>query len=349
MQSGMKVGILGATGQVGGVMRRLLVERNFPVDEVRYFASSRSAGRTLPWGEGPDATEITVEESTDADYSDLDVVLASAGATASRALAEKIAASGPIVIDNSSAFRMDDRVPLVVPEANADALDDIPIGIVANPNCTTMVAIPVLAPLHAEAGLESLVISTYQAVSGAGLSGVDELDSQIRKVGDKAPGLTHDGRSAEFGEPDNFVKPIAYNVVALAGDLVDDGREETNEDQKLRNESRKILGLPDLPVSGTCVRVPVFTGHSLSINARFSKAISPERAREVLASAPGVQLSDVPTPLDAAGIDDTLVGRIRVDETVEHGLAFFLSGDNLRKGAALNTIQIAEELLRRRS
>ena len=341
--SGVRVGILGATGQVGGVMRRLLAERNFPVTEMRYFASARSAGRTLPWGD----IEITVEESTEADYSDLDVVLASAGATASRALAEKIAASGPVVIDNSSAFRMDDRVPLVVPEANADALDDIPIGIVANPNCTTMVAIPVLAPLHREAGLEAMIVSTYQAVSGAGLSGVDELDAQVRKVGDKAPGLTHDGRAAEFGEPDNFVKPIAYNVVALAGDLVDDGREETNEDQKLRNESRKILGLPDLPVSGTCVRVPVFTGHSLRINARFSQPISPDRAREILADAPGVQVVDVPSPLDAAGIDDTLVGRFRVDETVDNGLAFFLSGDNLRKGAALNTIQIAEELLKR--
>ena len=341
----MKVGILGATGQVGGVMRRLLAERDFPVDEMRYFASSRSAGSTLPWGD----TEITVENSSEADYSGLDVVLASAGATASRALAEDIAKSGPIVIDNSSAFRMDDRVPLVVPEANADALDDIPIGIVANPNCTTMVAIPVLAPLHREAGLEAMIVSTYQAVSGAGLSGVDELDAQVRKVGDKAPGLTHDGRAADFGEPDNFVKPIAYNVVALAGDLVDDGREETNEDQKLRNESRKILGLPDLPVSGTCVRVPVFTGHSLSINARFARPITPERAREVLADAPGVQVTDVPSPLDAAGIDDTLVGRFRVDETVDNGLAFFLSGDNLRKGAALNTIQIAEELIRRRT
>ena len=339
----MRVGILGATGQVGGVMRRLLVERDFPVDEMRYFASSRSAGSTLPWGD----TEITVENSNEADYSGLDVVLASAGATASRALAEKIAASGPTVIDNSSAFRMDDRVPLVVPEANADALDDIPIGIVANPNCTTMVATPVPAPLPREAGLEAMIVSTYQAVSGAGLSGVDELDAQVRKVGDKAPGLTHDGRAAEFGEPDNFVKPIAYNVVALAGDLVDDGREETNEDQKLRNESRKILGLPDLPVSGTCVRVPVFTGHSLSINARFSQPISPDRAREILADAPGVQVVDVPSPLDAAGIDDTLVGRFRVDETVDNGLAFFLSGDNLRKGAALNTIQIAEELLKR--
>jgi aspartate-semialdehyde dehydrogenase len=341
----MRVGILGATGQVGGVMRHLLAERNFPVDELRYFASARSAGRTLPWGD----TEITVEDSTEADYSDLDIVLASAGATASRALAERIAASGPVVIDNSSAFRMDDRVPLVVPEVNADALADLPIGIVANPNCTTMVAMPVLKPLADEAGLEAIVVSTYQAVSGAGISGVEELDAQVRKVGDAAPGLTHDGRAAEFGAPDNFVKPIAFNVLPFAGDLVDDGLEETNEEQKLRNESRKILGLPELLVSGTCVRVPVFTGHSLSINARFSRPISPDRARELLTDAAGVQLTDVPTPLDSAGIDDTLVGRIRVDPTVEHGLALFLSGDNLRKGAALNTIQIAEELLRRRS
>lgn len=324
-------------------MRRLLAERDFPVDELRYFASPRSAGRTLPWGEG----EITVEDSTTADYSGLDVVLASAGATASRALAEQIAAAGPIVIDNSSAWRLDDRVPLVVPEANADALDDIPIGIVANPNCTTMVAMPVLKPLAEEAGLEAMIVATYQAVSGAGLSGVEELDSQIRKVGDKAPALTHDGRAADFGETDNFVKPIAYNVLPYAGDLVDDGLDETNEEHKLRNESRKILGLPDLAVSGTCVRVPVFTGHSLSINARFARDISPDRARELLSAAPGVALSDVPTPLDAAGIDDTLVGRIRVDETVEHGLALFLSGDNLRKGAALNTIQIAEVLAAR--
>jgi aspartate-semialdehyde dehydrogenase len=341
----MRVGILGATGQVGGVMRRLLAERNFPVEEVRYFASPRSAGRTLPWGDG----EVTVEDSTTADYSGLDVVLASAGATASRALAERIAASGPVVIDNSSAWRMDDRVPLVVPEVNADDLDELPLGIVANPNCTTMVAMPVLKPLADEAGLEAIVVSTYQAVSGAGLSGVEELDTQVRKVGDQAPALTHDGRAVDFGETNNFVKPIAYNVLPFAGALVDDGLEETNEEQKLRNESRKILGLPDLQVSGTCVRVPVFTGHSLSINARFSRPISPERARELLTGAAGVRLVDVPTPLDSAGIDDTLVGRIRVDPTAEHGLALFLSGDNLRKGAALNTIQIAEELLRRRT
>ncbi len=328
-------------------MRRLLAERDFPVDELRFFASARSAGRVLPWGSGANAIEITVEDSSEADYSDLDVVLASAGATASRALAEQIAASGPVVIDNSSAFRMDDRVPLVVPEVNPHDLDDIPIGIVANPNCTTMVAMPVLHPLAREAGLEAIVVSTYQAVSGSGLSGVEELDAQIHKVGDDAPALTHDGRAAEFGEPDNFVKPIAYNVLPFAGVFVDDGLEETNEEQKLRNESRKILGLPDLAVSGTCVRVPVFTGHSLSINARFARPISPDRARELLAEAAGVQVVDVPTPLDAAGIDDTLVGRIRRGPTVEHGLALFLAGDNLRKGAALNTIQIAEALLAR--
>ncbi len=328
-------------------MRRLLAERDFPVDDLRFFASARSAGRVLQWGEGASAIEITVEDSSEADYSDLDVVLASAGATASRALAEQIAASGPVVIDNSSAFRMDDRVPLVVPEVNPHDLDDIPIGIVANPNCTTMVAMPVLQPLAREAGLEAIVVSTYQAVSGSGLSGVEELDAQIRKVGDDAPALTHDGRAAEFGEPDNFVKPIAYNVLPFAGALVDDGLEETNEEQKLRNESRKILGLPDLAVSGTCVRVPVFTGHSLSINARFARPISPDRARELLAEAAGVQVVDVPTPLDATGIDETLVGRIRVDPTVEHGLALFLAGDNLRKGAALNTIQIAEALAAR--
>jgi aspartate-semialdehyde dehydrogenase len=339
----MRVGILGATGQVGGVMRRLLDERDFPVEEVRYFASARSAGRTLPWR----GTDVTVEDSEGADYSTLDVVLASAGATASKAMSESIAASGPVVIDNSSAFRMDDRVPLVVPEVNGHELDHLPIGIVANPNCTTMVAMPALKPLADEAGLEAIVVSTYQAVSGAGLTGVEELDTQIRKVGDIAPALTHDGRAADFGETDNFVKPIAYNVVPFAGALVDDGADETNEEHKLRNESRKILGLPDLAVSVTCVRVPVFTGHSLSINARFSRPITPARAREILAGAAGVQLSDVPTPLDAAGIDDTLVGRIRVDPTVEHGLALFVSGDNLRKGAALNTIQIAEALLAR--
>ena len=337
----MHVGIVGATGQVGGVMRTLLAERNFPVTSLRLFASARSAGKAIEWN----GRDITVEDAATADYTGLDVVLFSAGGATAKELAPKVAAAGAIVIDNSSAWRMDPDVPLVVPEVNAAALQSIPKGIVANPNCTTMVAMPVMKPLSDEAGLEAMVVSTYQAVSGAGLSGVDELDWQAQKVGTDGPQLTFDGRAVSVGEGPNFVKPIAFNVVPFAGALVDDGLDETNEEQKLRFESRKIMDLPDLKVSGTCVRVPVYTGHSLVINARFSSAITPERARELLAGAEGVELMDVPTPLDSAGVDVTYVGRLRVDDTVEHGLSLFLSGDNLRKGAALNTIQIAESLI----
>jgi aspartate-semialdehyde dehydrogenase len=339
----MRIGIVGATGQVGGVMRRLLAERAFPATEVRFFASSRSAGGTLPWAGGG----ITIEDAEQADYAGLDVVLMSAGAATSKVLSPRIAAAGATVIDNSSAFRMDPAVPLVVSEVNPEAMADARAGIIANPNCTTMAAMPVLKPLHDEAQLIGLVASTYQAVSGAGLSGVSELDEQVRKVVDQAAALTFDGAAVEFPPPTKFAAPIAFNVLPFAGKLVDDGTDETDEEQKLRNETRKILGLPDLPVSGTCVRVPVFTGHSLSLNAAFARAISPERAREVLAAAPGVVLVDVPTPLQAAGNDPSYVGRIRRDDTVEHGLALFVSGDNLRKGAALNAIQIAELLLTR--
>ena len=339
----MRIGIVGATGQVGGVMRGIVAERQIPVDEMRFFSSSRSAGRLLPW----DGRDIEVEDAEKADYSGLDIALFSAGATASRALAPRVAEAGVVVIDNSSAWRMDPEVPLVVPEVNAHALDSIPIGIVSNPNCTTMVAMPVLAPLAREAGLVRLVVSTYQAVSGAGLAGTAELEEQVQKIGEGASALALDGRAVDFPEPVEFPAPIAYNVIALAGSIVDDGAEETNEEHKLRNEARKILELPDLPVSVTCVRVPVFTGHSLSINAEFAEPVSPQQARKLLVKAPGVELSDVPTPVAATGIDNTLVGRIRTDPTVEHGLALFLSGDNLRKGAALNAVQIAEELLAR--
>jgi len=325
-------------------MRRLLDERNFPADKVRFFASARSAGTTLPWR----GSEIVVEDAATADYTGLDIALLSAGKTTSLALAPTVAAAGAIVIDNSSAWRMDPDVPLVVSEVNPGALASVPKGIVANPNCTTMAAMPVLKPLHDEAGLIRLVASTYQAVSGAGLSGVDELDTQARKVVDRAAALTFDGRAVDFPAPAKFSAPIAFNVLPLAGSVVDDGSYETDEEQKLRNETRKILDLPDLPVSGTCVRVPVFTGHSLSLNAAFARAISPERAAEVLAAAPGVVVVDVPTPLHAAGADPSFVGRIRRDSTVEHGLALFVSGDNLRKGAALNAIQIAELVLARR-
>lgn len=339
--SGVNVGVVGATGQVGGVMLDILAERGFPVGTLRAFASARSAGRTLTWGEH----EVVVEDAATADFSGLDVALFSAGGATSKALAPKVAAQGPIVIDNSSAWRMDPEVPLVVPEVNAHALRDIPKGIVANPNCTTMVAMAPLKVLHDDAGLRSLVISTYQAVSGGGLAGTAELDEQARKVADGAAALALDGRAVEFPEPHVFPGPIAFNVLPHAGGFVDDGLGETSEEQKLRLESRKILEIPDLPVSGLCVRVPVFTGHSLAINASFERPITPERARELLADAPGVVLTDVPTPLMAAGQDPTYVGRIRRDDTVEHGLALFVSGDNLRKGAALNAVQIAETLL----
>ncbi|MGS2808089.1 aspartate-semialdehyde dehydrogenase [Nocardia sp. MW-W600-9] len=343
---GVRVGVVGATGQVGAVMRKLLEERNFPADEVRFFASSRSAGKTLPWRGG----EIVVEDTETADPSGLDIALFSAGATMSRVQAPRFAAAGVTVIDNSSAWRKDPDVPLVVSEVNPEATRNLPKGIIANPNCTTMAAMPVLKPLHDVAGLQRLIVSSYQAVSGSGLAGVEELATQIRAVAADAEKLVHDGSAVDFPAPNKYVAPIAFDVIPLAGSLVDDGTGETDEDQKLRNESRKILGLPDLLVSGTCVRVPVFTGHSLSINAEFAEPISVLQAQELLAKAPGVRLVDVPTPLAAAGQDDSLVGRIRQDPGVPsgRGLALFISGDNLRKGAALNTIQIAEVLLNNR-
>jgi aspartate-semialdehyde dehydrogenase len=337
---GLRIGVVGATGQVGGVMRKLLAERSFPVAQMRYFASARSAGTTLPW----DGADIVVEDAATADPSGLDIALFSAGGASSKALSPKFAAAGVLVIDNSSAFRSDPEVPLVVSEVNPSAAMNTPKGIIANPNCTTMAAMPVLKPLHDEARLVRLVATTFQAVSGAGLAGVDELDKQVREVVDGAAGLTFDGGAVQFPEPAKFVAPIAFNVLPYAGSLVDDGSGETDEEQKLRKESRKILGIPDLLVSGTCVRVPVFTGHSLSINAEFASPLSASRAQQLLVGAPGVELIDVPTPLRAAGSDPSLVGRIRQDEGVPdgRGLSLFVSNDNLRKGAALNAIQIAE-------
>jgi aspartate-semialdehyde dehydrogenase len=339
---GLRVGIVGATGQVGAVVREILAERNFPLAELRFFASARSAGSTLPWAGG----EITVEDAATADPAGLDIAIFSAGASTSKAQAPRFAEAGVTVIDNSSAWRRDPDVPLIVSEVNPQALADIRKGIIANPNCTTMAAMPVLRPLHDEAGLVRLVVSTYQAVSGSGLAGVEELDSQVKAVVDKAAELTHDGSAVHFPDPVKYVAPIAYNVLPLAGSIVDDGTFETDEEQKLRNESRKILGIPELRVSGTCVRVPVFSGHSLSINAEFARPLSVQRATELLSSAPGVELSDVPTPLQAAGRDPSYVGRIRQDPGVDggRGLALFVSNDNLRKGAALNTVQIAELL-----
>jgi aspartate-semialdehyde dehydrogenase len=336
----MRVGIVGASGQVGGVMRSVLAERRFPVDELRLFATSRSAGTRLDW----DGTTIEVEDVATADFAGLEIALFSCGKDASRELAPKVVAAGAVVIDNSSAWRMDPQVPLVVPEVNRAALDNVPKGIVANPNCTTMAAMPVLAPLHAAAGLRRLVVSTYQSVSGAGLAGVAELDEQAQKIGSRGLELVYDGSAADVLEPAKFAAPIMFNVLPLAGKLVDDGSGETDEEQKFRDESRKILGIPDLPVVATCVRVPVFVGHSLSLNVELERECTPEDARRLLASAPGVELCEVPTPLVATGRDPSYVGRIRRDHTVPHGLSLFVSGDNLRKGAALNAVQIAEVL-----
>ena len=338
------VAVVGATGLVGRLIRQVLAERGFPVAEVRFLASARSAGQRVEW----QGREVVVEDVATASLDGIDLALFSAGAAASRAHAPRFAAAGATVIDNSSAWRMDPDVPLVVPEVNVADLDRIPKGIVANPNCTTMVAMPVLKPLHDEAGLRRLVVSTYQAVSGNGREAIDELAAQLEKTAGAAPELAFDGSAVDPGPHTSFVAPIAHNVIPMAGSVVDDGSDETDEEQKLRNESRKILGIPDLAVSGTCVRVPVFTGHSLSINATFARELAPARALELLASAPAVRLEDVPTPLAAAGGDLTLVGRVRRDQSTEHGLALFVSGDNLRKGAALNAVQIAEELLARR-
>jgi len=339
--AGVRIGVVGATGQVGAVVRRLLEERDFPVAEIRYFASARSAGTTLPW-KGED---VVVEDAETADPTGLDIAIFSAGATTSKAQAPRFAAAGVLVIDNSSGFRMDPEVPLVVSEVNPHAIKQAVKGIIANPNCTTMAAMPILKVLHAEAGLQRLIISTYQAVSGAGLKGGEELLAQARvAVNGDALGLVHDGRAVEFPAASAFPKTIAFDVIPQAGSFVEDGLGETDEEKKLRNESRKILELPELLVSGICVRVPVFTGHSLAVNAEFESSLTVERAKELLADAPGVALTDVPTPLEAAGQDPSYVGRIRQDEGVPNnrGLALFISNDNLRKGAALNAVQIAE-------
>ena len=333
------VGVVGATGLVGELLLSILSERDFPVSSLRLFASSRSAGKRLRWRD----QEVTVEDAAGPDYGGLDIVFFSAGATTSRELAPRVAAAGAVVIDNSSAWRGDAEVPLVVAEVNAHALASMPRRLIANPNCTTMAAMPVLKPLHDFAGLRRLVVSTYQAVSGAGVAGVRELDAQVRAAASISPALMRDGSAIEFPSREKWPVPIAFNVVPLNYKVVADGY--TEEELKLRDESRKILELPELPVSCTCVRVPVYTGHSLSINAQFDRELSVDTATELLGRAPGVELVEIPNPLQASGADSISVGRLRPDPTVQYGLALFVTGDNLRKGAALNAVQIAECLL----
>lgn len=350
MATQFNLAVVGATGQVGAVMRRLLDERDFPIASLRLFSSARSAGSTIEFrGE-----QIVVEDVDSADPSGIDIALFSAGGAASTQYAQKFADAGAIVIDNSSAWRMDPAVPLIVSEVNPHAMNGVVEarrGIIANPNCTTMAAMPALKALDAEAGLERLIVTTFQAVSGSGLAGARELAGQVVSAVEQGgiEGLVHDGRAVEFPAPEVYTKTIAFDVLPLAGSIVDDGQGETDEEKKLRNESRKILELPELLVSGTCVRVPVFTGHSLAINVEFANKLTADRAREVLASAPGVELSDVPTPLEAAGNDPSFVGRIREDQSAPagRGLTMFISNDNLRKGAALNAVQIAEVVAQR--
>ncbi|TCD54534.1 aspartate-semialdehyde dehydrogenase [Alloscardovia theropitheci] len=341
---GVNLAVLGATGQVGMVMRSILAERNFPVKDLRFMASARSAGQVINY-EGHD---VVVEDVATADLSGIDIAIFSAGGGTSKTWAPQFAKAGAYVIDNSSQWRMHDDVPLVVAEVNPEDLDDVPSHIIANPNCTTMAAMPAVKALHENFGLTRLVASSYQAVAGAGRDGVLQLMNEAQTALDQgADKLVFDGSAIDFPAPTKIVKTIAFNAVPFIGSIVDDGSEETDEEQKWRNESRKILHIPGLRAACTCVRVGVFTSHGMSIQAEFEKDVTPDMAREVLKDAPGVELMDVPTPMEAAGRDPSFVGRIRQDQSVEgkKGLSFFIANDNLRKGAALNAIEIAEVMV----
>ena len=339
------VGVVGATGLVGGEMLLLLEERAFPVDELRVFASSRSEGRRLPFRGG----EVSCEELRDGCFDGLDFVIVDVDDPLAAEWAPKAAAAGAKVIDNSAAFREDPDVPLVVAEINPDDLQAMPKGIASCPNCTTMVLLVALAPLHRAAGLERMVVSTYQSVSGAGQAGLHELDEQWTKGAGRAEALRRAGADPanELEPGEVWDRPIAGNVIPLAGSLREAGY--TSEEWKMLHESRKILHAPDLAASVTCVRVPVYVGHASSANLRFSRPLSRAEAVELLADAPGVRLVDgadgAPTPLEAAGIDPVLVGRVRDDPSEPGSLNLWVTGDNLRKGAALNAVQLAELLL----
>ncbi|MGP5080478.1 aspartate-semialdehyde dehydrogenase [Corynebacterium variabile] len=338
--------VVGATGQVGRVMRSILVERNFPADKVRFFASARSAGSEIEFRGEKIVVEDVAATPTE-ELKGINIALFSAGGGTSREHAPRFAEAGATVVDNSSAWRKDPEVPLIVSEVNPEDAKDVPKGIIANPNCTTMAAMPVIGALHARAGVTRLHVSSYQAVSGSGLAGVKALSEQVRDNVDNLEKLAIDGSTLVAEDFGPYVAPIAFNALPFAGNLVDDGSLETDEEQKLRNESRKILHIPDLRVAGTCVRVPVFTGHTMTVHAEFAESITPDEAKALLEGTPGVKVVDVPTPLAAAGVDDSLVGRIRQDQSVDDnkGLVLVVAGDNLRKGAALNTIQIAELLV----
>ncbi|MSO78758.1 MAG: aspartate-semialdehyde dehydrogenase [Acidimicrobiia bacterium] len=344
MGVGLRVGLVGATGVVGSEMLRVLDERAFPVDELRVYASPRSEGRRLPFG----ASEVTCQVLGDGCFDGLDLVIVDVDDPLALEWAPRAVAAGAKVVDNSAAFRMDPDVPLVVAEINPEDVRELPKGIVSCPNCTTMVLVTALAPLHRAAGIERMVVSTYQSVSGAGQPGVDELAGQWTKGAGREEVFSRAGATPGAIEPGEvWAKPIAGNVIPLAGSLDVNGR--TSEERKLRDESRKILHAPDLRVSGTCVRVPVYVGHAMAANVQFKRAISRTEAAEILANAAGVSLFEgidgAPTPLESAGIDPVLVGRIREDESQANTLDLWVTGDNLRKGAALNAVQLAELLL----
>jgi aspartate-semialdehyde dehydrogenase len=339
---GLRVAVVGATGAVGTEMLRILEERRFPVGELVALASSRSAGRTITF----DGRDVTLRELSPEALDGIDLSLSAAGASVARGFVRDAAAAGTVCIDKSSAFRMEPDVPLVIPEVNPEALAGSP-KIVAVPNCTTIVAMMALAPLHRAAGLRSLVVSSYQAVSGAGRDGTRELAEQVEKLHAQVEELGHPDLDA-LPTGDVFGKPIAFNVLPKIDAFAEDG--STGEEIKTVRESRKILGLADLEVAATCVRVPVPVGHSVALSARFDRPISPDDARQLLRDAPGVEVRDdpgagvYPSPLEAAGRDEVHVGRIRRAGDRDDALLLFACGDNLRKGAALNGIQIAERL-----
>ncbi len=334
---GYRVGVLGATGLVGTTILELLADRDFPVAELRPLASERSAGKVIEWqGEA-----LTVQAVGEESIQGLDLVLSSAGGSVSAEWTPKIVEAGATVVDNTSYWRMHDDVPLVVSEVNPDALAGHG-GIIANPNCSTMQMVVALKPLYDAAGIERLVISTYQAVSGTGKAAIDELQTQAHAV-------LHGG---EPPEPQIYPHQIAFNVLAQAGSFAE-GDDHTDEERKLINETRKILGDPEIKVSATCIRVPVVTGHSEAVNVETREPLDPERARELLAAAPGVTVVDdpaagrYPMAVDAAGKDDVFVGRIRRDAGSERALDLWIVADNLRKGAATNAVQLAELLVER--
>jgi aspartate-semialdehyde dehydrogenase len=336
----VRVAVVGATGAVGRQIIRTLEQRAFPVAELVPYATPRSAGMRLPFA----GDEVIVRDVNASSWNGIDLALFSAGAAVSGELAPKAAADGAIVVDNSSAFRMLADVPLVVPEINPESVRRHR-GIVANPNCTAIVTVMAAAPLHWAGGLTSVVVSSYQSVSGAGQKGIRELQEQVEKLrGSEEELMSPDPAALPWGEV--FGRTIAYNVIPRGGSFEEDG--STSEERKLVEESRKILDLPALPIAATVVRVPVIAGHAVSAHLEFGRAFSPEEAREALASFPGVRLVDdpaadtFPTPLDAAGRDEVMVGRIR--RVGPNGVSLFAVGDNLRKGAALNAVQIAELL-----